>query len=433
MTTPEVAAAVEAAHRSDWARVLAATARSTGGDLGIAEEATADAFVKALESWPEHGVPARPGAWLTTTARRQALDLLRRRATLQRRLPLLTAQLKVDSRRDLVGGPLDGPVESEDPDVLPDDRLRLVFTCCHPALSQEAQVALTLRLVAGLTTEEIARSFLVSTSTMAARLTRAKHKITAARIPYRVPGRDDLPQRLDAVLTVIHLVFTAGHSAADSSTLLRRDLTAAALDLARVLTVLLPDESEVLAVLSLLELTEARAPSRISDDGALVLLADQDRTLWDAALVEHGLAMFDRALVASPPTPGRFLLQAGIAAAHAEAPTFEATDWPAIAALYDRLAAVWPSPVVEVNRAVAYSYASGPEVGLAMLSHLEDDPRLRGYHYLPAARAELQRQADQPQDAADSYRQALSEVQAPAERAFLLRRLADLTKPVDGE
>ena len=414
MTPPEVAAAVEAAHRSDWARVLATTARFAGGDLGIAEEATADAFVAALQTWPERGVPQRPGAWLTTTARRNALDALRRRSTLNRRLPVLAA------------GVVDENPQDEETEVLPDDRLRLVFTCCHPALSQEAQVALTLRLVAGLTTDEIAHAFLVSPSTMAARLTRAKHKISAAAIPYRVPERTDLPQRVDAVLTVIHLVFTTGHSAPEGDTLVRSDLTGAALDLARVLATLLPDDTEVLSLLALLELTEARRPSRLDDDGQLVLLADQDRSRWDAELLAHGLAMFDRALRSSSQPAGRFLLQAGIAAAHAEAPTFDATDWAGISALYDRLAMVWPSPVVEVNRAVAHAYAQGPQAGLSLLDQLTDDPRLRDYHYLPATRAELLRRAGRTHEAAAAFRQALDQVTAPAEREFLLRRLAEL-------
>ena len=421
MTPPEVAAAVEAAHRSDWARVLATTARLTGGDLGIAEEATADAFVAALQTWPDRGVPQRPGAWLTTTARRNALDALRRRTTLNRRLPVLAA------------GVVDEDTQDEETEVLPDDRLRLVFTCCHPALAQEAQVALTLRLVAGLTTDEIAHAFLVSPSTMAARLTRAKHKISAAAIPYRVPERTDLPQRVDAVLTVIHLVFTTGHSAPEGDTLVRADLTGAALDLARVLATLLPDDTEVLSLLALLELTEARRPSRLDDDGQLVLLADQDRSRWDAELLAHGLAMFDRALRSSSQPAGRFLLQAGIAAAHAEAPTFDATDWAGISALYDRLATVWPSPVVEINRAVAHAYAEGPQAGLTLLDQLTDDPRLRDYHYLPATRAELLRRAGRTHEAAAAFRQALDQVTAPAEREFLRRRLAELPqRPATG-
>lgn len=414
MTPSAVVSAVEAAHRSEWARVLASTARLTGGDLGVAEEATADAFEAALKTWPTRGVPDRPGAWLTTTARRNALDALRRQSTLRRRLSVLAADVLDDTSAD------------QEPDVLPDDRLRLVFTCCHPSLAQDTQVALTLRLVAGLTTDEIAHALLVTPTAMAARLTRAKHKITAAAIPYRVPDRDDLPSRLDAVLTVIHLVFTTGHSAPEGDALLRTDLTSAALDLSKVLATLMPDEPEVLGLLALLELTEARRPSRIDPDGQLVLLADQDRSQWDGELLTHGLAMFDRALRSSTRPAGRFLLQAGIAAAHAEAATFEATDWIGIAALYDRLADTWPSPVVEVNRAVAHAYAEGPGAGLALLDPLSDDPRLRGYHYLPATRAELLRRAGRTEEAAAAYRQALEQVGAATERDFLLRRLAEL-------
>ena len=414
MTPSEVTAAVEAAHRSDWARVLATTARLTGGDLGVAEEATADAFEAALKAWPGRGIPERPGAWLTTAARRNALDALRRQSTLRRRLSVLAADA------------LDETSDDEESDMMPDDRLRLVFTCCHPALAQEAQVALTLRLVAGLTTDEIAHALLVTPAAMAARLTRAKHKISAAAIPYRVPDRDELPPRLDAVLTVIHLVFTTGHSAPEGDALVRTDLTDAALDLSKVLATLMPDEPEVLGLLALLELTEARRPSRLDDSGQLVLLADQDRSRWDGDLLVHGLAMFDRALRTSSRPAGRFLLQAGIAAAHAEATTFGATDWRGIAALYDRLADAWPSPVVEVNRAVAHAYADGPGAGLALLERLDGDPRLRGYHYLPATRAELLRRAGRTHEAAGAYRQALEQVSAPTERDFLLRRLAEL-------
>jgi RNA polymerase sigma-70 factor, ECF subfamily len=414
MTPSAVASAVESAHRSEWARVLASTARMTGGDLAVAEEATADAFEAALTTWATRGIPDRPGAWLTTTARRNALDALRRQSTLRRRLTVLAADA------------LDDASEDQEPDVLPDDRLRLVFTCCHPSLAQESQVALTLRLVVGLTTDEIAHALLVTPTAMAARLTRAKHKITAAAIPYRVPDRDDLPPRLDAVLTVIHLVFTTGHSAPEGDALLRTDLTDAALDLSKVLATLMPDEPEVLGLLALLELTEARRPSRIDADGRLVLLADQDRSRWDDDLLTHGLAMFDRALRSSTQPAGRFLLQAGIAAAHAEADTFDGTDWAGIAALYDRLSDAWPSPVVEVNRAVAHAYAEGPGAGLALLDPLSDDPRLRGYHYLPATRAELLRQAGRTEEAAAAYRQALEQVGAAAERDFLLRRLAEL-------
>jgi len=341
-----VEAAVADAHRREWAFVLAATVR-IAGDIDLAEECVQDAYARALTAWRDQGVPARPAAWLTTVARRRAIDILRRRAVHDRVLP----ELLVDEE------PAD-PVAADRPDV-PDDRLRLVFTCCHPALAPEARVALTLRLVCGLTTAEVARMFLVQESTMAARITRAKKKIAAARIPYRVPRIEELPERTDAVLTVVHLVFTTGHTAPVGADLVRADLAELALSLARMLRLLLPDDADVAGLLGLILLTHARRSTRVSEDGSLALLSDQDRSRWDAEGIVEGLALVREALTRRP--PGRFALMAAIAAVHAEAPTWSATDWAELVGLYDLLVAIWPSPVVALNRAVALGFADGPE------------------------------------------------------------------------
>ncbi len=414
-----VAEAVANAHRHEWGIVLAVTARLAGGDVGLAEESTQEAFVAALETWGERGIPRNPGAWLTQTAKRRLLDRLRRDATLRRKLPLL----------------VDSDVADDEPDVdaeggvIPDERLRLVFTCCHPALAMEARTALTLRLVCGLTTDEIAHAFLVSTPTMAARITRAKKKISAAAIPYRVPGREDLAERLDGVLTVIHLLFTSGHTAPGGETLVRVDLVERSLDLARVIAALLPDEPETLGLLALMELTDARRTARVDAGGDLVLLEDQDRTLWDRAAIAHGNALLDRALALTSPSrpPGRFVLQAAAAGVHADAATFDATDWVALVALYEQLERAWPSPVVAVNRAVAVSFAQGPDAALVVLDSLADDDRLAGYHYLPAARADLLRRLGDRPGALEQYRIALDLATAPAERRFLQNRIDRLT------
>jgi RNA polymerase sigma-70 factor (ECF subfamily) len=415
----DVAAAVERAHRAEWGLVLASVARLLDGDLATAEECTQEAYVAALETWGERGVPARPGAWLTTTARRRALDRVRRESGMRERYPdLVSAD---DARAQAV------EEHAEEDAVVVDDRLRLVFTCCHPSLAAEARVALTLRMVCGLSTPEIARAFLVPEATMAARITRAKKKITAAGVPYRVPYGAELPDRLDGVLTVIHLVFTTGH-AAEGPALVRADLVERALDLARVLAVLMPDEPEALGLLSLLELTDARRAARTDAAGRLVLLEDQDRARWDRDLVAHGTALLDRALRMTRPghPAGRFTLQAAIAAAHAEAPTWQDTDWLVILALYDRLLKVWPTPVVAVNRAVALSFVGGPQAGLADLDRLAADPALRGYHYLPAARADLLRRSGRLEEAATAYAEAAALAPPGQERAFLERRLAEL-------
>jgi len=415
----EVRGALAEAHRRQWAFVLAATVR-LAGDLDIAEECVQDAFVAALTSWTQRGIPANPGAWLTATARRRALDALRRDQTLRRKLPLLVGTDPATS------DPLDGAGEGEEADMsqLPDDRLRLIFTCCHPALAPEAQVALTLRLVCGLTTPEIARAFLVSEPTMAARITRAKKKIALARIPYRVPPAHELPDRLDAVLTVTHLLYTTGHTAPTGDQLVRADLVERSLDLARMLSTLMPDDREDRGLLALLLLTDARRVTRTAADGRLLLLEEQDRTRWDRQAIGEGRQLVDQALRRG--RPGRFALQAAIAAVHAEAPSYADTDWPEVLGLYNLLLAVWPSPVVTLNRAVAVAMVQGPAAGLAALEEIADDPHLATYPYLAATRADLLRRLGRAQDAAQAYRTALTLANNAAEKDFLTRRLAEV-------
>jgi len=421
---PTAADAVADAHRREWAFVLAATAR-VAGDLDLAEECVQDAYVAALQAWSQQGVPRNPGAWLTTTARRRAIDLLRRDTTLRRKLPLLVEPGPPDDRAG-ADGPAwaDGPAGAEEGSgVIPDDRLRLIFTCCHPALAREAQVALTLRLVCGLSTAEIAQAFLVSEPTMAARVTRAKKKISGARIAYRVPEAAQLPDRLDAVLTVVHLLYTTGHTAPDGGRLVRDDLVDRALGLARMLLLLMPDEPEVRGLLALLLLTDARRATRCAPDGRLLLLEDQDRAQWDRPAIDEGTALVRDALRSG--RPGRFALQAAIAALHAQAPTYRDTDWRQILGLYDLLGRTWTSPVVALNRAVALAMADGPEAGLAAIGDLERDGRLTGYRYLPAAKADLLRRLGRAQEAAQAYRCALELTANQPERDFLTRRLAE--------
>ena len=409
----DVAAALDDAHRREWAYVVAATVR-VSGDLDVAEECAADAFALAWERWPRDGVPATPGAWLTTTARNRALDMLRRDSVLRRNLPLLLEPVAYE--------PADIDVEP-----IPDDRLRLLFLCTHPALAPDAQLALTLRLACGLTVAEIARVQLTPEATVAARITRAKKKITAARIPFATPLPDQWGARLDGVLTSVHLVHTVGHAAPDGPALLRVDVAERALHLARVLHALMPDEPEPAGLLAMALLAEARASTRVDSTGRLVLLADQDRSRWDiAGIAEAGELV--RLALSSGRAPGRYALQAAIAALHAEAPTYEATDWRQIIALYDVLLAVWPSPVVALNRAVAVAMADGPAVGLALLDDLALDERLARYHYLPAARADLLRRLGHHDEAARAYESALELVGNEAERDFLSRRLAECTR-----
>jgi RNA polymerase sigma-70 factor (ECF subfamily) len=417
-TATAVARAVADAHRREWAFVLAATAR-VASDIDLAEECVQDAYVAALDTWTRDGVPNNPGAWLTTTARRKALDALRREKTLRTKLPLL---VEPDTAPEAGGAGADGGE-----DAVPDDRLRLIFTCCHPALAREAQVALTLRLVCGVSTPDIAHAFLVTESTMAARVTRAKKKISAARIAYRVPRVEELPDRLDAVLTVIHLLFTTGHTAPSGPDLVRADLVTRAIDLTRMLRTLMPDEREVRGLLALLVITDARRATRTSADGRLQLLADQDRGVWDRAAIEEGHQLVVGALRGG--RPGRFALQAAIAALHATAPSYAETDWPQVVSLYDELLRVWPSPVVALNRAVAVAMVDGPAAGLAQLDELDRDGRLAGYRYLPAARADLLRQLGRTGEAVAAYRSALDLTDNAAEQAFLQGRLTELGAP----
>jgi RNA polymerase sigma-70 factor, ECF subfamily len=406
--TAAVRRAVDDAHRREWAFVLAATAR-VARDLDLAEECVQEAYVTALDAWQRDGVPRNPGAWLTTAAKRKALDAMRRRRTFESKLPLLVEPDETEM--------------DETSDEIPDDRLRLIFTCCHPALAVEAQVALTLRLVCGVSTADIAQAFLVSEPTMAARLTRAKKKISAAGIAYRVPEASELPDRLDAVLTVIHLLLTTGHTAPSGEQLVRRDLVQRALDLARMLLVLMPDEPEVRGLLALLLVTDARSPTRTDAAGRLLLLAEQDRSAWGRDAIAEAERLVVSALRAG--RAGRFTLQAAIATLHATAPSYDETDWPQVLALYDALLAVWPSPVVALNRAVAVAMVHGPEAGLEELDGLERDRRLAGYRYLPAIKADLLRRLGRHSDAAAAYAAALELADNEAERGFLAARLAD--------
>ena len=428
-TAAAVAAAVADAHRREWAFVLAATVRVTC-DLDLAEECVQDAYARALDTWGSAGIPARPGAWLTTVARRRALDLLRRDATARRALPLLVTDPALaprpDAAPDELAGPEPGgsvPVKLADPAVA-DDRLRLVFTCCHPALATDAQVALSLRLLCGLSTAEVARAFLVGEATMAARITRAKKKIAAARIPYRVPPRAELPARVDAVLTVVHLMFSTGYAAPTGEELMREDLAERSLDLARMLGVLLPGHGEAAGLLALILLTDARRDARVDEAGRLVLLADQDRARWDPAKINEGVALVREAL--GQGAPGRFAVMAAIAAVHDEAPRFGDTDWPQIVGLYDLLMRRWPSPVVALNRAVAVGFADGPAEGLAALDALAASPDLAGYGYLSASRAEFLRGLGRTGEARLAYEEALLLTGNTVERGFLVARLDQL-------
>jgi RNA polymerase sigma factor (sigma-70 family) len=416
VTSAAVAAAVADAHRREWGSVLAATVRATR-DIDLAEECVQDAYASALTSWEEPGgIPRKPGAWLTTVARNRALDQFRRAATLTRSLPFLV-------------------LDDDEPHAndFPDDRLRLICTCCHPALAQDAQVALTLRLLCGLSTTEVARAFLVSEPTMGARMTRAKKKIAFARIPYRVPSIDELPQRLEAVLAVVHLLFTTGHTAAAGADLMRRDLVERARDLARMLHSLLPKDPDVAGLLALILLTDARRSARVDDHGELVRLADQDRALWDDSDLSEGLELVRFAADRRP--SGRYALQAAIAAVHARASTYDQTDWATIVELYDQLLTVWPSPVVAVNRAVAVGMSAGPAAGLAALDQLAGERILSGYPYVAATRAHFLAELGRTSEAAAEFRLAHDLTDNEVERAFLAARAGEveLSAPANRE
>lgn len=402
--------ALAEAIRVEGARVIATLARLVG-DLALAEDAVQDAAISALERWPSDGIPSRPGAWLTTTARHKALDRLRREG---RR----TEKEEGAVRR------LEGTGDEPLPDsVVRDDLLRLVFTCCHPALSLEARIALSLRTIGGLSVAEIARSFLVPEPTMAQRLVRARRKIAGASIPYRVPADHELPDRLPAVLAVVYLVFTEGHTASSGAELVRVDLCDEALRLGRLLAELLPDESEVLGLLGLLLVTDARRATRADAAGELVLLADQDRSQWDRAAIDEGAALLEAALRRADGRPGPYALQGAIAAVHAQASTWAGTDWDEIIGLYDHLALVQPTVVVRLNRAVAVAQRDGAAAGLALVDALEG---LHGFHLWHAARADLLRQLDRRDEARDAYGRALALNPSVAERRYLDRRLAEL-------
>jgi RNA polymerase sigma-70 factor (ECF subfamily) len=410
-----VQAAVAAAFREEWGRVVATLIRTTG-DWDLAEECAQDAFAMALQRWPRDGIPGRPGAWLTTAARNRAIDVLRRRAVGAAKLREVAAMS--------VSPPFSGaePDPADDSGV-PDDRLRLMFTCCHPALSLEARVALTLRTLAGLTTGEIARAFLSSEPTMAKRLVRAKQKIQNAGIPYRVPPAHLLPERTPGVLGVLYLLFNEGYSATAGADLVRQNLSAEAIRLARVLVTLMPDEAEAGGLLALMLLHDARRPARLDAAGDLVTLEDQDRSLWDQASIGEGVAVLEGALRRGQPGP--YQIQAAIAACHATAATAADTDWAQIAGLYSRLARFLPTPVVSLNHAVAVGMAFGPEAALPLVAALEASGKLAGYHLLPATRADMLRRLGRLPEAAAAYREALELAGTDAERRFLSRRLAD--------
>ena len=403
---------ISAVYTSESRRVLATLIRLLG-DFDLAEEALQDAFIAAVEQWPRDGVPDNPRAWLVSAGRFRAIDTLRRRARAEAGL----AELAMLADRLAA--------ESEPERDVADDRLRLIFTCCHPALRPDARVALTLREVCGLTTEEIARAFLTPPPTVAQRIVRAKAKIRDARVPYEVPGRDDLPARLDTVLHVVYLVFNEGYYASSGETLIRHDLSSEAIRLGRLLVELLP-EPEAIGLLALMVLHDSRRAARIGADGELVLLEDQDRGLWDRAAINEGLALVQRAL--SSGRPGPFSIQSAIAALHAEAPTAVVTDWAQIVGLYDLLATVDASPVIRLNRAAAVAMRDGPAAGLALIDGILARGDLADYAFAHSARAELCRRLGRVADARASYMRALALAQQEIERRFLQRRLDTLPR-----
>jgi RNA polymerase sigma-70 factor (ECF subfamily) len=402
---------IEEIFRAEHGRILATLIRVLG-DFDVAEEALQEAFVAALEQWPAAGTPANPVAWLVGTARHKAIDRLRRRA-------------RLGEKQDEIARHLELAAEDEDAPV-PEDRLRLIFTCCHPALATEAQVALTLRTLTGLSTEEIARAFLVPASTMAQRLVRVKAKIRDARIPYQVPPDDALAERLGAVMVVVYLVFNEGYAASFGERLVRHELCEQAIRLGRMLVELLPGHAEPKGLLALMLLHDSRRTTRVDESGEIVLLEHQDRSRWDRAQIEEGVVLVEAVLRQSGRPPGPYALQAAIAAVHGQARTAAETDWAQIAALYAVLAGVHPSPVVELNRAVAVAMSDGIERGLAMVDELERRGELSDYHLLPVARAELLRRLGRDAEAARAYRRALELVSNDAERRHLGKRLREL-------
>jgi RNA polymerase sigma-70 factor (ECF subfamily) len=409
---------IEAVYRSDSRRVLATLIRLLGG-FDSAEEAMHDAFTAALDSWPSDGVPENPRAWLISTGRFKAIDRLRRGARFNAALAATAEQLEASAPHASDFGD----------DSLEDDRLRLIFTCCHPALSADARIALTLREVCGLETEEIARAFLIPAPTLAQRIVRAKGKIRDAQIPYQVPSRAELPERLDAVLHVLYLVFNEGYSASSGETVIRHDLSAEAIRLGRLLIELLP-EPEAIGLLALMLLHDARRPARTSPAGELILLDEQDRSVWNREQIQEGLALVERALASR--RFGPYTLQAAIAAVHAEAPTAAATDWRQIVGLYEVLLRVEPSPVVELNRAAAIAMRDGPEIGLALVDAILARGELADYHLTHSARADLCRRLGHTPEAIAAYERALKLTTQAPERRFIERRLAELRADLDG-
>ena len=409
MNSIDVREAITQTHRDEWARVVAALTRRFG-DLDIAEEAAAEAFAKAVERWPTNGLPPNPGAWLTTTATHTAIDRIRRESKRDDKQKEARVLFDVDPP---------GPVGAID-----DDRLRLIFTCCHPALAMETRVALTLRMVGGLTVPEIARAFLVQESAMGRRITRAKEKIRAARIPYQLPSAEDLPARVSGVLAVLFLVFNEGYLATGSGTdPVRHDLTAEAIRLTRLIRALLPEDGEVAGLLALMLLTEARRPARVSASGELITLDEQDRGAWDAALVAEGHQLVRECLAAGLP-PGRYQILAAINAVHTSASDIRDTDWSQVVALYDQLVRLDPSPVVFLNRAIAIGELDGPQLALATVDLLED--KLTGYHAYHATRADLLRRLGRSQESRAAYDKAIELAGNSAETAYLTRRRGQL-------
>jgi RNA polymerase sigma-70 factor (ECF subfamily) len=412
---------VDKVARTDGPRVLAGLIRLTGGDFDAAEEALQEAYARALVAWRRDGLPAQPGAWINTVARRILIDGLRREATRRRRQAPIdddaAATATVEAPLADAGGPM------EDPSGIADDRLRLLFVCCHPALSPEAQKTLALRTLGGLTTREVARAFVEPEPTTAQRLVRAKRKIRDARIAYEVPPLSRLHERVDVVLSVLYLIFNEGYAATDAPSLLRPDLMAEAIRLARLAVELLPDSMEARGLLALMLLTDARRPARLSADGELVPLDEQDRSRWHRGQIEEGVALLDEALANG--APGPYQIQAAIAALHSRAATSAATDWAQIAALYRVLLRQLPTPVVELNAAVALGMATGADRALEWIARLETHPDLAGYHLVPASQADLLRRQGRFAEASVAYRRALALVTNPAERRYLDRRLAE--------